>query len=66
MPELIIQLSDTEWDALTDLADAQGRSVDDTAQEAVNRYLSLQETLVRTDAMRLAQRHGPLLRRLGQ
>ncbi|MFD7444136.1 hypothetical protein [Streptomyces sp. NPDC059909] len=66
MKELTISLPEAEWAALADRADAEGRSAEEVAQEAVRRYMDLQSTLLRHEAMRLALRHAPLLRRLGE
>ncbi|MFF0749068.1 hypothetical protein [Streptomyces sp. NPDC004267] len=52
--------------ALADLADARGLSVDELVGEAVRRHLDLEAGLVRGEAARLALRHAPLLRRLGE
>ncbi|MFF0431860.1 hypothetical protein ACFYU9_06505 [Streptomyces sp. NPDC004327] len=52
--------------ALADLADARGLSVDELVGEAVRRHLDLEAGLVRDEAARLALRHAPLLRRLGE
>ncbi|MEU3824404.1 hypothetical protein AB0F36_03670 [Streptomyces sp. NPDC029080] len=53
-------------DALTDLADAQGRPVQDVVADAVRRYLREEERSVREVAERLADAHADLLRRLGE
>ncbi|MFJ9829401.1 hypothetical protein ACIRSU_34240 [Streptomyces sp. NPDC101160] len=60
----MVQSYDTA--ALADLADARGLSAEELVGEAVQRYLDLEATLVRHEAMRLALRHAPLLRRLGE
>ncbi|MFF8730216.1 hypothetical protein ACF073_27610 [Streptomyces sp. NPDC015171] len=52
--------------ALADLADAQGRTVEEVVAEAVRRYLREEERSVREAAERLARAHADLLRRLGQ
>ncbi|MBL1105333.1 hypothetical protein JK361_12155 [Streptomyces sp. 5-8] len=52
--------------ALSDLADAQGRTVDDVVADAVRRYLQEEERSVREAAARLADAHADLLRRLGE
>ncbi|MET9954902.1 hypothetical protein ABZ135_25600 [Streptomyces sp. NPDC006339] len=52
-------------DDVADLADARGVSVEELVGEAVARYVSLEATLVRHEAQRLALRHLPLLKRLG-
>jgi predicted transcriptional regulator len=52
--------------ALSDLADAQGRPVDDVVADAVHRYLRQEERSVREVAERLAHAHADLLRRLGE
>jgi hypothetical protein len=66
MPELTIRPADDEWAALTDLADAQGRTVEELALDALRRYVSTEQNLVRHHAMRLAVRHASLLKRLGE
>ncbi|WP_345036670.1 hypothetical protein [Streptomyces sannanensis] len=66
MNALAITLTDAESAALADLADAQGRTTDGVAQEAVRRYLRVEAAMVRAAAMRLALHHAPLLRRLGE
>ncbi|WP_137989076.1 hypothetical protein [Streptomyces vilmorinianum] len=53
-------------DDFADLADARNVTVEELAQEAIARFLSTEATLVRHEAMRLALRHGSLLRRLGE
>ncbi|MYW47770.1 hypothetical protein [Streptomyces sp. SID161] len=53
-------------DALTDLADAQGRPVQDVVADAVRRYLREEERSVREVAERLADAQADLLRRLGE
>ncbi|MBB5924641.1 hypothetical protein [Streptomyces echinatus] len=52
--------------ALSDLADAQGRTVDDVVADAVRRYLREEQRSVREAAERLADAHADLLRRLGE
>ncbi|MFF5971692.1 hypothetical protein ACFY7C_09210 [Streptomyces sp. NPDC012769] len=52
-------------DDVADLADARGVTVEELVDEAVRRYVSLEATLVRHEAQRLALRHQPLLKRLG-
>ncbi|WP_406861194.1 hypothetical protein ABZO31_12325 [Streptomyces sp. HUAS MG47] len=51
---------------LVDLADARGVGVEEQVEEAVRRYMSTEEAVVRHHAMRLAMRHASLLRRLGE
>ncbi|MER7520437.1 hypothetical protein [Streptomyces sp. NPDC126499] len=52
-------------DELADLADAVGVCVEELVGEAVQRHISLEATLVRQHALRLALRHQELLKRLG-
>lgn len=66
MPELIIQLSDAEWDALGDLADAQNRTAEEFARQAVRDHLQAERAQVGAVAARLALRYAPLLERLGR
>ncbi|MEV4329654.1 CopG family transcriptional regulator [Streptomyces sp. NPDC049597] len=66
MIEMTIRLADDEWRAVADLADAQGISVEDLAQDALLRQVTHEQTLARHHAERLAARHANLLRRLGE
>ncbi|GGL72026.1 hypothetical protein GCM10010129_14570 [Streptomyces fumigatiscleroticus] len=52
--------------ALDDLADAQDRTPEEVAREAVHRYLREEGLRVRAVAERLAAAHADLLRRLGE
>ncbi|MEV5969690.1 hypothetical protein [Streptomyces sp. NPDC051921] len=52
--------------AVADLADARGVSVDELVGEAVRRYVEVEASRVRDEALRLAGRHQVLLRRLGE
>ncbi|MFD5324293.1 hypothetical protein [Streptomyces sp. NPDC127092] len=63
---LTLPLGDDLAAEIADLADARGVSVEELAVEAVRRYVELQATLVQHEAMRLALKHNPLLRRLGE
>ncbi|WP_128984971.1 hypothetical protein [Streptomyces roseicoloratus] len=63
---LALPLGDRLAGELADLADARGLSVEELAGEAVERYVRFEATLVRHEAMRLALKHGALLRRLGE
>lgn len=65
MNELIIQLSDAERAECADLADATGRSPEELALDAVRALLRAERDRVGAEALRLAQRHAPLLKRLG-
>ncbi|WP_028813165.1 hypothetical protein [Streptomyces flavidovirens] len=66
MNELTVRLSDAEWAALADLADAQGSTPAGVAQDAVRRHLHAEGVLVRAIAERIAVSHAELLRRLGE
>lgn len=66
MQELVLHLDTGTRRALDDLADAQGRTIQDVAEEAVRRHLHEQGVLVRAVAERLAAAHADLLRRLGE
>ncbi|WP_328400086.1 hypothetical protein OHS70_23265 [Streptomyces sp. NBC_00390] len=66
MPELTIPLTEEEWAALADLADAQGRSVEDVALDALRHHTDAEQSRVRHHALRLAVRHASLLKRLGE
>ena len=52
-------------DELADLADARGIGVEELAAEALRRHVASEAAVVRENAVRLAVRHAPLLRRLG-
>ncbi|KQX52707.1 MULTISPECIES: hypothetical protein [unclassified Streptomyces] len=52
-------------DGFADLADARGVTPEELAQQALARFLDVEATVVRHHALRLALRHGSLLRRLG-
>lgn len=67
MRQLTLVLTDSESDALTDLADALGAGTpEDLAREAVRATLSAEEARTRASGERLAARHAGLLRRLGE
>ncbi|MER7465497.1 hypothetical protein [Streptomyces sp. NPDC097981] len=66
MEELIIPLDDADRAELADLADASGRTPEETALEAVRQYLRQERARAGGEAARLAQRHGVLLKRLGR
>ncbi|MFF4561033.1 hypothetical protein [Streptomyces sp. NPDC001435] len=65
-PELTLPLAPATRQALDDLADAQGRTPEDVALDAVRRHLRDEELAVRAVAERLAGAHAELLRRLGE
>ncbi|MEU6067309.1 MULTISPECIES: hypothetical protein [Streptomyces] len=65
-PELTLTLDPATRQALDDLADAQGRTPQDVALDAVRRHLHDEELAVRAVAGRLAGAHADLLRRLGE
>lgn len=65
MRSLTVHLDTATHQALSDLADAQGRTPEQVV-EAVRRYLATEETAVRETAERLAGAHADLLRRLGE
>ncbi|MGW7408296.1 hypothetical protein ACWGI9_32175 [Streptomyces sp. NPDC054833] len=65
-PELTLPLDPVTRQALDDLADAQGRTPEDVALDAVRRHLHDEENAVRVVAERLAGAHAELLRRLGE
>ncbi|MFD7032680.1 hypothetical protein ACFWAR_32120 [Streptomyces sp. NPDC059917] len=65
MNELTIVLSDAERAELADLADACGRTPEECALEAVRAHLRRERDRVAEAAGRLAERHAPLLTRLG-
>ncbi|MYQ94771.1 hypothetical protein GTY20_27520 [Streptomyces sp. SID4946] len=66
MRPLAVHLDPATHQALSDLADAQGRTPEQVVVEAVRRYLATEETAVRETAERLAGAHADLLRRLGE
>ncbi|MER6201065.1 hypothetical protein ABT234_27320 [Streptomyces sp. NPDC001586] len=65
MNELVIRLSDAERAECADLADATGQSPEELALDAVRAHLRAERDRVGAEALRLAQRHAPLLKRLG-
>ncbi|MFI6011496.1 hypothetical protein ACIBAG_22215 [Streptomyces sp. NPDC051243] len=66
MHELTLRLTPAVRRSLDDLADAQGRTVEDLAEEAVRSHLDEEAGRVRSVAERLAAAHADLLRRLGE
>ncbi|MGZ9931194.1 hypothetical protein ACXNSR_15025 [Streptomyces sp. NC-S4] len=66
MNELITGLSDAERAEFADLADATGRSPGELALDAVRALLRAERDRVGAEALRLARRHAPLLKRLGE
>ncbi|MFE6835631.1 hypothetical protein ACFVFI_12470 [Streptomyces sp. NPDC057705] len=66
MNELIIRLSDAERAECADLADATGQSPEELALDAVRARLRAERDRVGAEALRLARRHAPLLKRLGE
>ncbi|MFD7630436.1 hypothetical protein ACFV7Q_31180 [Streptomyces sp. NPDC059851] len=66
MNELIIRLSAAEYAELADLADATGSTPAEHALTAVREHLRREREQVGAVAARLAQRHAPLLKRLGE
>ncbi|MCX5586552.1 hypothetical protein ACFV0H_23735 [Streptomyces erythrochromogenes] len=66
MNEITIGLPGAEWAELGDLADATGRTPEDVVREAVRAHLLAEREKVAVAAGRLAERHAPLLRRLGE
>ncbi|MFE0510449.1 hypothetical protein [Streptomyces sp. NPDC058964] len=65
-PEPTLRLDPATRQALDDLADAQGRTPEDVALDAVHRYLRQEGAAVLAVAERLAGAHADLLRRLGE
>ncbi|MFJ3302700.1 hypothetical protein ACIPSA_06210 [Streptomyces sp. NPDC086549] len=65
-PALTLPLDPATRQALDDLADAQGRTPEDVALDAVRRHLREEGLAVRAVAERLAGAHADLLRRLGE
>ncbi|WP_328944447.1 hypothetical protein OG259_25955 [Streptomyces sp. NBC_00250] len=53
-------------DGFADLADARGVTPEELAEQALDRFLVVETSFVRQQAMRLALRHQSLLRRLGE
>ncbi|MEV4425172.1 hypothetical protein ACN9M0_13185 [Streptomyces sp. R-07] len=53
-------------DGFADLADARGVTPEELAAEACARVVAAEADRVRDEALRLALRHGSLLRRLGE
>ncbi|MER5840992.1 hypothetical protein [Streptomyces prasinus] len=66
MSEFVLHLDPAVRQALHDLADAQDRTPEDVAQEAVRKHLHEEGRLVRAVAERIAREHADLLRRLGE
>lgn len=66
MNELTIGLSGVERAELGDLADATGRTPEDVVLEAVRAHLRAEREKVAEAAGRIADRHAPLLWRLGR
>ncbi|MFD6322793.1 hypothetical protein ACFWOL_07920 [Streptomyces sp. NPDC058442] len=66
MSELVLHLDPVVRQALHDLADAQDRTPEDVAQEAVRKHLHEEGRLVRAVAEHIAREHAELLRRLGE
>ncbi|MFJ8570095.1 hypothetical protein [Streptomyces sp. NPDC093514] len=66
MNELIIRLSDAEHAECADLADASGRTAEELALDALLDRLRAERDRVGAEAQRLALRHAPLLKRLGE
>ncbi|MFJ7780354.1 hypothetical protein [Streptomyces yangpuensis] len=66
MNEITIGLPGVERAELGDLADATGRTPEDVVREAVRAHLRAEREKIAEAAGRLADRHAPLLRRLGR
>lgn len=66
MNELIIRLSAGEQAECADLADAAGRTPEELVLDAVRALLRTERDRVGAEASRLALRHAPLLKRLGE
>ncbi|KJY21612.1 MULTISPECIES: hypothetical protein [Streptomyces] len=66
MNKITIGLSGADRAELGDLADATGRTPEDVVLEAVRAHLRAEREKVAQAAARLAERHAPLLRRLGR
>ncbi|MFF8399251.1 CopG family ribbon-helix-helix protein [Streptomyces sp. NPDC016172] len=66
MSHLDLPLDPALRTALDDLADAQGRTPEELALEAVRGYLRQEDGRVRAVAEGLARHHADLLRRLGE
>ncbi|MGA5286717.1 hypothetical protein [Streptomyces pseudogriseolus] len=66
MSELALHPEPALAQALHDLADAQDRSPEDVALDALRRHLHEEGGRVRAVAERIAAEHAELLRRLGE
>ncbi|MFE9772892.1 hypothetical protein ACFYOV_14645 [Streptomyces sp. NPDC005931] len=66
MSEFLLHLDPALARRLHDLADAQDRTPEDVAREAVRRHVGEEAGAVRAVAGRLAREHAELLRRLGE
>ncbi|MFJ2820933.1 hypothetical protein ACIO7M_07460 [Streptomyces toxytricini] len=66
MDDLTIRLSAAEYAQLADLADATGSTPEEHALAAVRAHLRRERQRVGEAAARLAERHAPLLIRLGE
>ncbi|MER5934555.1 hypothetical protein [Streptomyces sp. NPDC002054] len=66
MNEITLWLSAAERAELDDLADAVGQTSEEWAADAVRAALRADRRLVGREAERLARRHAPLLKRLGE
>ncbi|WP_432119326.1 CopG family ribbon-helix-helix protein [Streptomyces sp. bgisy032] len=66
MTGLSVPLDPALHEALDDLADAQGRTPQEVALDAVRAHLRADGARVRTVAEGLARAHAELLRRLGE
>ncbi|MEU8433977.1 hypothetical protein AB0F18_13835 [Streptomyces sp. NPDC029216] len=64
--DLTVRLSDADHAELADLADATGSTPEELALTAVREHLRRERERVGAVAARLAERHAPLLKRLGE
>ncbi|AXE26553.1 hypothetical protein C0216_26705 [Streptomyces globosus] len=66
MDDVTIRLSAAEYADLADLADATASTPEEHALAAVRAHLRRERQQVGEAAARLAERHAPLLKRLGE
>ena len=63
---MTLRLTDEETEALRRTAEAEGRSMQEVARDAIRVYVSGREQRIRTIFERIAERDAELLDRLGQ
>ena len=63
---MTLRLTDEETEALRRAAEAEGRSMQEVAREAIRIYVSGREQNLRRILERIAERDAALLDRLGQ